>query len=98
MSSRTGTTSPTKPAMTTNSHRSGARCAPSLPGSSDANITAVTQGLEPGEIIAMDNFNKLGEGVKVTLRKPGDAAQAGGGKRQAAARTAKKPDDAKDSP
>jgi len=39
-------------------------------GLSDTNMTAV-QGLEPNELIAVDNFNKLGEGVRITVQKPG---------------------------
>lgn len=38
-------------------------------GVSDTNSTAV-EGLQTNELIAIDNFNKLGEGVKVTRREP----------------------------
>jgi membrane fusion protein, multidrug efflux system len=68
-----------------------------VPGTVDGSTTAVLQGLEPGEFIALDNFNKLGEGVKVSPRKPEDAAQGGAGKHKGGAR-GKKPDDAKESP
>jgi membrane fusion protein, multidrug efflux system len=65
------------------------------PGTVDGNTTSVLQGLAPGEVIALDNFNKLGEGVKVAPRQPADEArpaakQKGGGRK-------KKPDDSKDS-
>ena len=65
-------------------------------GTADGNVTAVPQGLEPGEVIALDNFNKLGEGIKVAARQPADDTQAGGGKHKGSHK--KKPDDSKDSP
>ncbi len=37
-------------------------------GATDNQITAV-QGLEPGQIVAADNFNRLQDGAKVVLRK-----------------------------
>jgi len=37
-------------------------------GATDGSITAV-EGLEPGQIIAADNFNRLQDGAKVALRK-----------------------------
>jgi membrane fusion protein, multidrug efflux system len=40
-------------------------------GVSDTNSTAV-EGLQENEIIAIDNFNKLGENVKVAQHKPGE--------------------------
>lgn len=52
-----------------------------VPGTVDGNSTAVTEGLEPGELIAVDNFNKLGEGVKVIPSK-GDQGHAGKGRHQ----------------
>jgi multidrug efflux system membrane fusion protein len=66
-----------------------------VPGTVDGNTTAVTQGLEPGDVIALDNFNKLGEGVKVAARQPVEEGQPahkhkGGHKKQT--------DDSKDSP
>jgi hypothetical protein len=67
------------------------------PGVVDGNTTSVMQGLEPGEVIALDNFNKLGEGVKVFPRQPADETQPGGGKHKGGSH-GKKPDDAKDSP
>jgi len=68
-----------------------------VPGAVDGSTTAILQGLEPGEFIALDNFNKLGEGVKVAPRKPEDAAQGSAGKHKSGAH-GKKPDDAKESP
>jgi multidrug efflux system membrane fusion protein len=46
-------------------------------GVTDVDTTSV-EGLEPGALIATDNFNKLGDGVKVTLRQPGGAGKKGG--------------------
>jgi multidrug efflux system membrane fusion protein len=47
-------------------------------GATDGNVTAV-QGLEPGEIIAADNFNRLQEGAKVVPRKlAAETGQKGG--------------------
>jgi membrane fusion protein, multidrug efflux system len=43
----------------------------------DENDTTSVQGLEPGEVIATDNFNKLGDGMKVNLRQPGGRKQGG---------------------
>jgi membrane fusion protein, multidrug efflux system len=67
------------------------------PGTVDGDTTAVTQGLQPGEVIALDNFNKLGEGIKVAPRQPSDETQPGGGKHKGGA-YGKKPDEAKESP
>jgi len=68
------------------------------PGAVDGATTAVTHGLEPGEIIALDNFNKLGEGVKIVIHQPGnESSEAGGGKHKGGAH-GKKPDAAKDGP
>ena len=50
----------------------------------DANVTAV-EGLEPGEIIAADNFNRLQEGMKVTVRNPAEEPKRGGGDARSAA-------------
>jgi multidrug efflux system membrane fusion protein len=47
------------------------------PGVTDADTTAV-EGVEPGEVIATDNFNKLGDGMQVKLRQPGGEGQKGG--------------------
>jgi multidrug efflux system membrane fusion protein len=43
----------------------------------DADTTAV-EGLEPGAAIATDNFDKLGDGIKVNVRQPGGEGQKGG--------------------
>jgi multidrug efflux system membrane fusion protein len=44
------------------------------------------EGLEPGEVIATDNFNKLGDGLEVKLRQPRSevrqAGTPGGGKKK----------------
>jgi len=48
------------------------------PGVANDSATSV-QGLQPGEVIAADNFNKLGEGMKVNLRQP-----AGQGRKEGA--------------
>ncbi len=42
-------------------------------------VTAV-DGLEPGEIIAAGNFNRLLDGAKVAVRNPGEEPRQGGGK------------------
>ncbi len=47
-------------------------------GVTDTNLTSV-EGLDAGEIIATDNFNKLEDGMKVTLRQPGNGPRGGGG-------------------
>lgn len=39
-------------------------------GASDANVTEAGD-LEPGQMIAVDNFNRLNDGAKVTLRQAG---------------------------
>jgi multidrug efflux system membrane fusion protein len=44
-------------------------------GATDNQITAVVEGLEPGQIVAADNFNRLQDGAKVVLRK-GEGAPA----------------------
>jgi multidrug efflux system membrane fusion protein len=46
-------------------------------GVTDADITSV-EGLEPGTEIATDNFNKLGDGMTVSLRQTGGQRQKGG--------------------
>ena len=48
-------------------------------GVSDQNVTAV-EGIDPGETIATDNFNKLGEGTRVNVRERGAGGAHGGGK------------------
>jgi multidrug efflux system membrane fusion protein len=45
-------------------------------GVTDTNVTSV-EGLDPGEIIAADNFNKLEDGMKVTLRQPAGGPRGG---------------------
>jgi len=50
----------------------------------DANVTAV-EGLEPGEIISTNNFNRLQEGMKVTVRNSAEEPKQGGGKAGSAA-------------
>jgi multidrug efflux system membrane fusion protein len=47
-------------------------------GISDPDVTQV-EGIDPGEVIATDNFNKLGDGMKVNLR-----GAAGGGRKRGA--------------
>jgi len=64
-------------------------------GTADGNVTSIPQGLEPGEVIALDNFNKLGEGVKVAPRQSVDDTHPGGGKHKGGPHE-KKPDEAKD--
>jgi multidrug efflux system membrane fusion protein len=46
-------------------------------GITDVDISSVT-GLEPDAVIATDNFNKLGDGMKVNVRQPGAEGQRGG--------------------
>ncbi|HEY6329185.1 MAG TPA: efflux RND transporter periplasmic adaptor subunit [Blastocatellia bacterium] len=41
-------------------------------GTTDGNVTAVT-GVEPGQVVAVDGFDKLGEGVKVSVKQPSGA-------------------------
>jgi multidrug efflux system membrane fusion protein len=50
---------------------------PITPGVNEADTTAV-QGLEPGAVIATDNFDKLGDGAKVNVRQPGGEGPPGG--------------------
>ncbi len=44
----------------------------------DADISAV-DGLEPDTTVVSDNFNRLTDGMKVTVRKPGERQGGGGG-------------------
>jgi multidrug efflux system membrane fusion protein len=46
-------------------------------GTTDGNVSAV-DGIEPGTVVAADNFNKLTDGAKVTLRPAGGGAGKGG--------------------
>ena len=46
-------------------------------GTTDGNVSAV-DGIDPGTVVAADNFNKLTDGAKVTLRPAGGGAGKGG--------------------
>jgi membrane fusion protein, multidrug efflux system len=46
-------------------------------GTTDGNVSSV-DGIDPGMVVAADNFNKLTDGAKVTLRPAGGAAGKGG--------------------
>jgi multidrug efflux system membrane fusion protein len=48
-------------------------------GSTDGNIAAVT-GVEPGDVIAADNFNRLQDGARVVARNPAEGPNHGNGK------------------
>lgn len=53
----------------------------------DGNVTAV-EGLQPGEPIVTDNFNRLADGAKISERKPGESGEGkpgGAGKTNSAA-------------
>jgi membrane fusion protein, multidrug efflux system len=43
-------------------------------GTTDGNVSAV-EGIDPGTVVAADNFNKLTDGAKVTVRSPTAAAR-----------------------
>ncbi len=45
-------------------------------GATDGNVSEV-QGLQPGAVVAADNFNRLSDGAKVSVRSTGGAAQSG---------------------
>ena len=45
------------------------------PGTTDGSVTAV-QGVEPQDVVAVNGFDKLQDGAKVTVRKPGSGASA----------------------
>ncbi|HWL72557.1 MAG TPA: multidrug transporter subunit MdtA, partial [Burkholderiaceae bacterium] len=45
-------------------------------GATDGNVSEV-QGLQPGAVVAADNFNRLSDGAKVSVRSAGGAAQSG---------------------
>ena len=47
-------------------------------GTTDGNVSAV-DGIDPGTVVAADNFNKLTDGAKVTVRPAGGGAGKGGG-------------------
>jgi len=46
------------------------------PGTTDGNITAV-QGVEPQEVVAVNGFDKLLDGAKVTIRTPSGSGGSG---------------------
>ena len=48
-------------------------------GTTDGNVTAV-EGLNAGDTIAVDGFDKLQNGVKVLVRKPPDTGKGDGGR------------------
>jgi len=45
-------------------------------GTTDGNVTAV-EGVEPGEVVAVNGFDKLQDGIKVTIRNGLDGAKGG---------------------
>jgi multidrug efflux system membrane fusion protein len=47
-------------------------------GTTDGNVSRV-EGIEPGTIVAADNFNKLADGEKVIVRHPADTTNAPAG-------------------
>jgi len=47
-------------------------------GTTDGNISAV-EGIDPGTVVASDNFNKLTDGAKVAIRPRGASGGRGGG-------------------
>jgi len=54
---------------------------PITAGTTDGNVTAV-EGIQPGEVIAVDNFNRLADGARVTVRPPpNEAGQVGSQKK-----------------
>jgi multidrug efflux system membrane fusion protein len=54
---------------------------PITTGTAEGDVTAVTKGLEAGEIIALDNYNKLSEGAKITENQPAKNGQSDGKKK-----------------
>ena len=80
---KSSTPSSVAPAAAAESFFPGAFIEPDEPGPEEGDTTSV-QGLEPGEVIAADNFNKLGDGMKVNPRQPGGeerkSGAPGGGK------------------
>ncbi|MFZ0829476.1 MAG: efflux RND transporter periplasmic adaptor subunit [Verrucomicrobiia bacterium] len=50
-------------------------------GTTDGNVSAV-DGVNPGTVVAADNFNKLTDGAKVTVRPAGDGTGKGGGRKK----------------
>ena len=47
-------------------------------GTTDGNVSAV-DGIDPTTVVAADNFNKLTDGAKVTVRPAGGGTGKGGG-------------------
>jgi multidrug efflux system membrane fusion protein len=54
-----------------------AKMQPITPGVEEGDMTAV-EGLEPGAVIAINNFDKLGDGTKVNVQPPGGEGQKSG--------------------
>ena len=46
-------------------------------GVTDGNVTVV-EGLQPGDVIAADNFNRLQDGAKITTRLPASSEERKG--------------------
>jgi multidrug efflux system membrane fusion protein len=44
--------------------------------------TAAVEGIKPGEVIAADNFNRLQDGAKISVREPGQGGKGGQGGQQ----------------
>jgi len=59
-------------------------------GVTDGNISEV-EGLEPGAVVAADNFNRLTDGAKVTVRGAGEGRRRAGASTNAAPRGGKRP-------
>jgi membrane fusion protein, multidrug efflux system len=49
-------------------------------GTTDGNVSEV-EGIDPGTVVAADNFNKLTDGAKVTVRAPTNSTGNGSGTR-----------------
>jgi multidrug efflux system membrane fusion protein len=64
-------------------------------GTTDGNVTAI-EGIDPGTVVAADNFNKLTDGAKVAVR-PGGAGGRGGGGAGKGGHRPKKPSPSPDS-
>jgi len=52
---------------------------PVTPGVTDATLTQV-EGIDPGNTVAINGFDKLQDGSKITVRQPSPNAPQGGGK------------------
>jgi membrane fusion protein, multidrug efflux system len=46
-------------------------------GVTDADTSSI-EGVEPGEVVVTDNYNKLGDGMRVNVRSPGGRGRKGG--------------------